>query len=156
MPRCDKEANRVYQAQWRERNREKVNLQNFICQIKRYGLTLKDYFNLLEKQEGACAICGVHVLYAATWRGRRQRLVVDHCHETGTVRGLLCPDCNIGLGNFYDSVPRLKAAVAYLQQFPTPEDAWDKEWLDESPFDEPSYETVERGFDWIDRRVFHD
>lgn len=44
-----------------------------------------------------------------------ERLCIDHCHTTGQVRGLLCHNCNIGLGNFHDSIFKLRAAVLYLQ-----------------------------------------
>jgi hypothetical protein len=43
-----------------------------------------------------------------------QRLSIDHCHETGIVRGLLCSPCNLGLGSFRDSVERLESAIRYL------------------------------------------
>jgi hypothetical protein len=56
-----------------------------------------------EAQGGLCKICG-----------KEKRLVVDHCHETGQVRGMLCFSCNTGIGQLGDSVDMLKAAIAYL------------------------------------------
>jgi hypothetical protein len=77
-----------------------------------YGLTLKDYSALEEKQGGACAICG------ATDTGYRNtlNLVIDHCHETGVVRGLLCHHCNRGLGHFRDSEEVMIKAIQYIKE----------------------------------------
>jgi hypothetical protein len=72
-----------------------------------YGITPADYQALLNAQGGGCAICGLT-------NSGRDRLAVDHDHKTGTVRGLLCHGCNIGLGNFHDSPTNLQKAIAYL------------------------------------------
>lgn len=76
-------------------------------QVRRYGLTVDDYWKMFDEQGGRCAIC-------QEARGRRE-LAIDHCHTTGRVRGLLCNRCNPGLGNFRDDVARLRAAIAYLE-----------------------------------------
>jgi len=73
-----------------------------------YGITLDDYEALLTAQHGACAICG------ATEPGGRGRFHIDHCHDKGGVRGLLCANCNQGLGKFKDSPSLLYKAAAYL------------------------------------------
>lgn len=78
-----------------------------------YGITIKDYNAMLIVQGGKCAICGT------TEPGGRIGLCgpvfhVDHCHTNGTIRGLLCNSCNLGLGNFKDSVINLAKAIAYL------------------------------------------
>jgi hypothetical protein len=75
-----------------------------------YGLSEGDFFALLEKQGDACAICG-----SAEWPGKHRVPHVDHCHETGKVRGLLCSNCNHGLGKFRDDPDRLRAAARYLE-----------------------------------------
>ena len=67
-----------------------------------------DYENLLEKQNNACAICGI------TAEEDGKRLVVDHNHETLQVRGLLCYKCNSGLGFFQDNQAHLAMAIEYL------------------------------------------
>jgi Autographiviridae endonuclease VII len=77
---------------------------------KTYGLTLEAYEGLLETQGGGCAVCG------ATSSGKRS-LSVDHCHETGAVRGILCGNCNAGLGKFKDSIEMLETAIGYLRRF---------------------------------------
>lgn len=74
-----------------------------------YGITLEEYDNMLTVQDNRCAIC--HTPAAKSTKGR---LVVDHCHDTGIVRGLLCGKCNQGLGSFKDSAARLAAARRYL------------------------------------------
>jgi hypothetical protein len=75
---------------------------------RRYGITLEDYDNLLLSQGGGCAICG------SDDSGGRGRFSIDHNHETGEVRGLLCGPCNRGLGYFKDSPDVLESAKEYL------------------------------------------
>jgi len=77
----------------------------------KYGVDLNDYERLLEEQEGCCAICGVtpeNEPYGV--------LSVDHNHDTGEVRGLLCNACNRVLGFAKDSKQVLKKAYAYLDK----------------------------------------
>lgn len=73
-----------------------------------YGISEAEYDELFERQDGRCAICKCHQRY--------QRLAVDHDHKTHKVRGLLCMQCNRGLGRFFDSPVRLRAAAAYLEK----------------------------------------
>lgn len=81
---------------------------------KVYGITPDQYDAMLTGQGGRCAICGnppdPNGVRAAS------RLHVDHCHETGRVRGLLCSRCNQGLGYFRDDENLLLAAVRYLKE----------------------------------------
>jgi Autographiviridae endonuclease VII len=78
-------------------------------QKRKYGLTLDDYQTMLAAQAGGCAICG-----APPSEG--QSLHVDHDHDTGAVRGLLCFTCNAGIGMFDHDIDLLSAAVAYLHR----------------------------------------
>jgi Recombination endonuclease VII len=71
-----------------------------------YGLTKEGYDRMLAQQHGACAICK---------RQPQETLCIDHDHDTGQVRGLLCRKCNLGLGFFDDSPSLLRAAAAYLE-----------------------------------------
>lgn len=80
---------------------------------KHYGLTAKEYEALLESHGGKCAICGQPETQAI--RGKTLRLSVDHCHAKGHVRGLLCSNCNSGLGRFKDDPAALRRAAAYLE-----------------------------------------
>lgn len=75
--------------------------------MAKYGLTLDDYNVLLDAQDGQCAICPA--------KPSNRVLAVDHCHETGRVRALLCGACNLGLGNFRDNPERLRRAAEYLE-----------------------------------------
>jgi hypothetical protein len=61
---------------------------------------------MIGRQRNRCAICGARLVAPH----------VDHDHETGAVRGILCPACNHGLGHFGDSVPTLRSAIKYLQR----------------------------------------
>jgi hypothetical protein len=77
--------------------------------LKQYGLTLADYDEMNAEQDGVCAICGSECV-------RRKELCVDHDHETGEVRDLLCMKCNLGIGQFNDDPDLLKKAVRYLRR----------------------------------------
>ncbi len=61
--------------------------------LARYGITIEDYSQLLGSQGGGCAICGT--------TPTNKRLAVDHCHNTGKIRGLLCMTCNMQLGRYH-------------------------------------------------------
>jgi len=78
--------------------------------LKVYGLTGEALDALLIAQAGRCATCS-----GPFNPNDRAPFSVDHDHETGAVRGLLCRDCNTGLGMFHDSVPALRAAIEYLE-----------------------------------------
>lgn len=78
---------------------------------RQFGLTVAQYDEMLESQGGACAICRTT---EPKTNGNRS-WCVDHDHETGRIRGLLCHDCNIGLGKFMDNPKFLEAALAYLR-----------------------------------------
>ena len=75
------------------------------CRVQSYGLSLQDYRAMLERQGKVCGIC----------KTPGKPLCVDHCHATGKVRGLLCRDCNLGLGNYKDNPVFTRAATAYLE-----------------------------------------
>ena len=81
-----------------------------------FGITSLLFDALVEKQHGRCAICDrdEETLRAARTR-KYQWLYVDHDHLTGKIRGLLCNDCNAGLGLLADSLQRAKAVVRYLE-----------------------------------------
>lgn len=75
-----------------------------------YGISLEDYDEMLLAQDGVCAICrGLET-------SKRMFLSVDHCHTSGKVRGLLCSNCNRGLGSFKDQEVLLHKAIDYLER----------------------------------------
>ena len=74
-----------------------------------YGIGYAEYLTMLEVQNGCCAICGTDDF------GNRKAFHVDHCHDTGKVRGLLCGNCNSGIGNLRDDIGLLQRAIAYLE-----------------------------------------
>lgn len=83
----------------------------------KYGLTEQAYLAMNLAQGGLCAICR-----QAQATKQKSRLCVDHCHQTGRVRGLLCDRCNRALGLFADSAERLDVAIKYLKDFTAPSD----------------------------------
>ena len=76
---------------------------------KAYGITVGDFDQMLEAQGGTCAVCKTGT------PGGNGRFHIDHDHETGKNRGLLCHLCNVSLGGFKDSVALLLSAVDYLR-----------------------------------------
>lgn len=89
---------------------------------RKFGITLADYKAMLVAQGGVCAICGEPPTIALGIPTRRQgravrpRLVVDHNHETGEIRGLLCAPCNRGIGFLGDTGDGVRRALAYLER----------------------------------------
>ena len=79
---------------------------------KKYGITLPEYNNMLDSQSGMCKICN-----SDKAGGRYGRFHVDHCHNTGKVRGLLCHNCNRAIGMMNDDISVLKNAIIYLSEF---------------------------------------
>lgn len=73
---------------------------------RKYGLTAEQFQALYEQQQGLCAICRQPP-------GARE-LAIDHCHDTGVVRGLLCTRCNLMIGYAKDRIETLRAAIHYL------------------------------------------
>jgi len=92
---------------WRHRER-RLGLQRTV----NYGCTPDEYLAMFVGQQGKCAIC--RRAETRRYRGRVKNLAVDHDHETGTIRALLCGACNIGIGAFRHDPTRLRAALAYL------------------------------------------
>lgn len=77
--------------------------------LKRMGMTPEDYSALLDKQGGKCAIC------RSTNPGQHEFFARDHNHSSGATRGLLCTECNLGLGKFKDDPAVLRRAADYLE-----------------------------------------
>lgn len=88
-----------------------------------FGLSLGDYSILGCRANWRCEICGKEEPPIIGLRWRSEKLHIDHCHATGKVRGLLCPNCNKMLGYAFDNLDILRNAIAYLQK-PTIEFNW--------------------------------
>lgn len=100
---------------WAEQNREHLNdwrRNNWVTanrRLRRRGATQQMYDEMYEAQKGCCALCNEPEEKFA-W------LCIDHDHETGKIRGLLCPNCNRGLGLMKDSANLLRKAALYVEQ----------------------------------------
>ena len=73
---------------------------------EQYHIDLETFWCMVDAQNGCCAICGIF---------KGNKLVIDHCHQSKKIRGLLCHSCNTGLGQFGDDISTLKLAIDYLQ-----------------------------------------
>ena len=80
---------------------------------RNYGITLDDYNEILIKQNHVCAICGGEETLII--KGKNRDLAVDHNHETGKVRGLLCSKCNTAIGFFNEDIRIIKTAIRYIK-----------------------------------------
>lgn len=135
----NREAYNTYMREWTQKNKDRLNterrdkLQNnleYAAKIRAidrkrhkdnpdrtrnqniktiYGITLDDYHKMYENQSGKCAICNDEKPDYG-----KNGLVIDHCHNKGHIRELLCSKCNKGLGHFNDDVNRLTNAMEYL------------------------------------------
>lgn len=105
----DKEKAKEKTRKWRAANKTQVRAQN---RRARYKLSDEQHFKMLLEQNHRCAICGGPPRV-------RTFLVVDHCHKTDKIRGLLCQPCNVGIGHLGEDVSRLEAAIAYLKKHST-------------------------------------
>lgn len=77
--------------------------------LRQYGISVEDFEQLLENQNGLCAICRTD-----NWGAHGP--VVDHNHATDKVRGILCNKCNLGIGHLNDSISSLERAIEYLKE----------------------------------------
>jgi hypothetical protein len=88
-----------------------------------YGLTHDQYTEKLASQNGVCAICG----NGHSGRLNAKHLSVDHDHDTGMVRGLLCSKCNMGIGYFKENHEILQKAIDYLDKWRVKNEQRDKD-----------------------------
>ena len=123
-------ANREAAHRFRKNNPDKVKLYSSITRsraaekdplivrrrnLKRdFNLDLEEYDKMHNEQNGLCLICKQPE--TSVQRGKVIPLSVDHCHDSGKIRGLLCRSCNTGLGAFSDNIDRIKKAIMYLEE----------------------------------------
>ena len=106
----NREKHKAIRKDWEGRNPETRRASTRKSWLKRqYGITPEEYDEMLKRQEGMCAIC-----FTSKPTGKWEVFAVDHCHVTGDVRGLLCNECNRGLGLLRDSKDILRSALDYL------------------------------------------
>ena len=104
------------QAAWRVKNQRSYQL------TRRFGISKADYEAMLLAQRGKCAICRRAERVIAPETEEPRALAVDHCHETGRVRGLLCYRCNVALGHLDHNEALLENAIDYLEKSRCAED----------------------------------
>lgn len=75
-----------------------------------FGITIEDYERMFVQQNGVCAVC-------SSPPAAKKALAVDHCHESGLIRGLLCDPCNTALGLLRECPTRMDALKAYINNF---------------------------------------
>jgi len=96
---------------WKERSPERKEKYRWSYIMRNYGLEKEDFESMLEGQQNKCAICE----FEFHDESKSTRPHIDHCHDSGDVRGLLCNNCNTGLGQFKDDPALLSSAIEYLQ-----------------------------------------
>lgn len=100
------------------KNRDRILLKNKENSYKKslkylYNLSYEEYLQILEKQDNCCAICKINDL-SKRWTSKKLPLSVDHCHNTGKVRGLLCDNCNVLIGHAKENITILENSIKYL------------------------------------------
>jgi len=107
----NKEKIATYRKLYRAKHRDRLNTEHRNRYFKRtYGLGLVDREKLLERQNGCCPICNKKMTSC-------RDIHIDHDHNTGVIREILCSNCNVGLGNFNESIAILKNAINYLNKW---------------------------------------
>ena len=99
----------------KERKTLKKETYSYLAHLRHlrvtYGLSKEEYCRLMDMQGGRCAICNILIT-------ARENAQVDHDHETGRIRGILCFCCNTAIGKFRDSVDMMLLAIEYLRKEP--------------------------------------
>lgn len=96
-------------ARWKRANSEKVKTGQQRRSVGKYGLSLLDRAELLRLQHCKCAVC-----YDELKSGKGA--AIDHDHNSGKVRGILCSSCNTAIGLFKEDPRRMRDAIAYLER----------------------------------------
>ena len=98
---CSGQCKSKYHQRGRVKTKEDIRRDN----LRKYGVTPEQVSSMAEEQEQRCLICKKETVV----------LCVDHCHQTGVVRGLLCHACNLGIGIFQDDPQKLRDAADYIE-----------------------------------------
>lgn len=103
-----REAQKAQAREWQQQNPEKSKAGRL---MKTYGMSLEKFNLMMDSCNHSCEICG--------YQDKSKKNVfpvVDHCHTSGQVRGILCSNCNTALGKFKDSIDFLSKAIDYLNR----------------------------------------
>ena len=117
---CMSKANKVSKIKHRE-TYEKYKIKNRVkarekSMLNKYGIDLQQYKMMHELQNGVCKICKNPETSLQPNGKDIKDLCIDHCHKTNKVRGLLCHNCNAGIGHFNDNIIKLQSAINYLSK----------------------------------------
>ncbi len=103
----NKERIKAQSRAYHRKNREKIRAKKL---KRKFGVSLHEYDLMLTEQKGKCACCGIHQ------NKLTMRFAVDHDHDTGLIRGLLCGNCNTAIGKLGDNIEGLMKALNYLEK----------------------------------------
>ena len=94
-----------------------TNKECSCCQnlTQKYGIKTPERDRLIKSQDFKCASCGSHVEFTKSKGPSKHSAVVDHCHTSGKIRGILCGSCNLVIGNAHESIQNLESAINYLK-----------------------------------------
>ena len=123
MRRTSSESKKAVQQKWKQEHKKEINehrrkYDKEHPEIKKgqamkfnYGITLDEYNQVFAAQKGRCMICGIHQSELL------RSLAIDHNHETGEFRSLLCANCNTGIGLFHENTGIMRTAISYLEKY---------------------------------------
>ncbi len=112
-PTLEKERLNKNQRKYVEKNRDKQRAAHI---YRTYGISWEEYLVLFARQNGECSICKVSLSTHIQPDNRHEIAHIDHCHETGKIRGLLCNKCNSAIGYFNESALLCKLGAEYLEE----------------------------------------
>lgn len=95
---------------WQEKNKDTRSEYARNKLLKKYGITAKEYDEMMVSQNHRCKICGTDKP-----NKHNKSFFIDHCHKGGEIRGLLCGNCNLGIGNFKDDTALMSKAIEYIK-----------------------------------------
>lgn len=117
LKRKEGESNKDWWARkWKARMAANPGIERKRMYARKYGMTVEQYENMFKEQNGKCAICEEEETSFCGRSGSRKTLCVDHCHQTGKVRGLLCIRCNTALGKIEQAPHILRLMWDYLHK----------------------------------------
>lgn len=111
---CEKKSNLSRYYKKYKGNNHRLNGYKYLLKTK-YSLNVDQFNKMYENVQGCCPICKEKIenIFLST---KGKDCAVDHCHDTGSVRGLLCRTCNSGIGQLKDSKELLRNAIKYLEE----------------------------------------